>query len=155
MKCPTWTFTEEHFCLKLGIPANSAIIFVGINTFENKITVVGSTGHMSPEQALARIKTAVTQHDTSTDAHGVQWFVDDNIVDCSAPEFWGVVLSALQGMTVKGVNRGGKGGIFVDGKWYFQPTDGKGCPVCGAIGTGGHGGGCSSTASYDETGSTI
>lgn len=27
-----------------------------------------------------------------------------------------------------------------DGTW--PPTDGRGCPVCGAMGDGGHGGGC-------------
>jgi hypothetical protein len=40
---PTWIFTEEDFCLKLGIPENANVIFVGIDTFEGKITVVGSS----------------------------------------------------------------------------------------------------------------
>lgn len=37
------------------------------------------------------------------------------------------------------MDRGGNGQNG-DGTW--PPTDGRGCPVCGAIGYGGHGGGC-------------
>ena len=110
---------------------------------------------MTPQAALERIKLAVSNHNDFTHAHGVQWFVDDNIIDCSAPEFWGVVLAVLEGMAIKEPPRGGKGGVCVDGKWYFEPTDGKGCPTCGAIGTGGHGGGCGRSDSYDEHGRII
>lgn len=39
-------------------------------------------------------------------------------------------------------DRGGKGGDWFLGTWEFPATDGKGCPVCGAIRGGGHGGGC-------------
>jgi len=39
-------------------------------------------------------------------------------------------------------NRSGKGGVWFLGIWEFPETDGKGCPVCGACGSGGHGGGC-------------
>jgi hypothetical protein len=37
--------------------------------------------------------------------------------------------------------RGGKGGEWYLGEWVFPSTAG-GCPNCGAIGNGGHGGGC-------------
>lgn len=58
---------------------------------------------MTPQSALERIKLAVSNHD---DTHGVQWFVDDNIIDCSAPEFWGVVLAVLEDMAIKEAPRG-------------------------------------------------
>lgn len=48
--------------------------------------------------------------------------------------------------------RGGNGRNG-DGTW--PPTDGRGCPVCGAIRGGGHGGGCPNTQQYDEKGNVI
>jgi hypothetical protein len=48
--------------------------------------------------------------------------------------------------------RGGQGRNF-DGSWAV--TDGKGCPLCGAIRLGGHGGGCPNTEQYDEQGNVI
>jgi hypothetical protein len=50
----------------------------------------------------------------------------------------------------KFVERGGNG-HNADGS--FPPTDGRGCPTCGAIRGGGHGGGCPNQAyTYDEEG---
>lgn len=48
------------------------------------------------------------------------------------------------------VDRGGNG-RHGDGTW--TETDGRGCPLCGAIGGGGHGGGCELWKFvYDEDG---
>lgn len=58
-------------------------------------------------------------------------------------------------------DRGGNGGttVYVEyGQWWtmFPPTDGRGCPECGAIGNGGHGGGCPNQGKrYDEEGGEI
>lgn len=106
---------------------------------------------MSPEDALAHIQAAVALHEPRGD---YQWFVDEHSIDCDATHFWGAVLAALKFMadTPKPPSRGGKGGVLVGDTWYFQPTDGKGCPNCGAIGTGGHGGGCNINGNYDERG---
>jgi hypothetical protein len=49
-------------------------------------------------------------------------------------------------------DRGGAGRSG-DGTW--RPTDGRGCPLCGQIGGGGHGGGCPNTGRYDENGNVI
>lgn len=46
-------------------------------------------------------------------------------------------------------SRGGNGQNG-DGTW--PPTDGRGCPICGAIDGGGHGGGCPNSGRYDENG---
>jgi hypothetical protein len=48
--------------------------------------------------------------------------------------------------------RGGNGRSG-DGTW--PETDGRGCPVCGAIRGGGHGGGCPNTGKYDENGKLL
>jgi hypothetical protein len=48
--------------------------------------------------------------------------------------------------------RGGQGRNY-DGTW--AAADGKGCPLCGAIRNGGHGGGCPNTEQYDEHGNVI
>ena len=37
---------------------------------------------------------------------------------------------------------GDRGGAGRNGDGTFPPTDGRGCPLCGAIGNGGHGAGC-------------
>jgi hypothetical protein len=53
---------------------------------------------------------------------------------------------AISHITERGGN--GRNG---DGTW--PPTDGKGCPLCGAIGGGAHGGGCTNQGKrYDEQG---
>jgi hypothetical protein len=41
----------------------------------------------------------------------------------------------------KKADRSGVGGSWFLGQWVFPVSIG-GCPNCGAIGTGGHGGGC-------------
>lgn len=47
----------------------------------------------------------------------------------------------------------GRGGNGRNGDGTWPPTDGKGCPLCGAIGDGGHGGGCTNRGKrYDEQG---
>ena len=51
------------------------------------------------------------------------------------------------------VQRGGNGQNG-DGSW--PDTDGRGCPVCGAIRGGGHGGGCPNTyLRFDEDGNDV
>ena len=45
------------------------------------------------------------------------------------------------------ISRGGassysRGGHGMNGDGTWPATDGRGCPVCGACGDGGHGGGC-------------
>lgn len=40
-------------------------------------------------------------------------------------------------------DRSGNGGEWFLGEWIFPAVTGGGCPKCGAIGAGGHGGGCS------------
>lgn len=51
------------------------------------------------------------------------------------------------------VQRGGNGRNG-DGTW--PPTDGSGCPRCGAVRGGDHGGGCPNQAyAYDEDGSCL
>jgi hypothetical protein len=51
------------------------------------------------------------------------------------------------------MDRGGNGKNG-DGTW--PPTDGRGCPVCGAMGGGGHGGGCPLWGNrYDDDGHRI
>jgi hypothetical protein len=61
------------------------------------------------------------------------------------PESWGV--------TVYCGDRGGNGRNG-DGPW--PRTDGKGCPMCGAVRGGGHGRGCPHQAwVYDEDGTVI
>lgn len=59
---------------------------------------------------------------------------------------------------------GGRGGlgfnlmITEDGRPILVPpiTDGKGCPVCGAIGNGGHGGNCPNQGkTFNEQGEEI
>ena len=53
-------------------------------------------------------------------------------------------------------DRGGKGGDWFLGMWQFPTTDGKGCPNCGAIGDGGHGGGCNLwSKKFDKDGKEI
>jgi hypothetical protein len=52
----------------------------------------------------------------------------------------------------KPVQRGGNGRNG-DGTW--PATDGQGCPCCGAIRGGGHGGGCPNTGQYTEAGDLI
>lgn len=50
------------------------------------------------------------------------------------------------------IQRGGAGRNG-DGTW--PPTDGRGCPLCGQIRGGGHGGGCTNTLQYDEDGNAV
>lgn len=51
------------------------------------------------------------------------------------------------------IDRGGNGRNG-DGTW--PATDGRGCPLCGAIRNGGHGGGCPKNGtSYHEDGTVI
>lgn len=101
---------------------------------------------MSPEEVLSHLQDAVK---------GVS-YVSHGSIDCDASEFWEAILEALRKMvTTTTPPRGGKGGIHIGDTWYFSATDGKGCPNCGAIGTGGHGGGCNKTESYDERGVVI
>lgn len=40
------------------------------------------------------IRKAIEQHET--EFHGVQWYVDDNAIDCNADEFWAVVDEAVR-----------------------------------------------------------
>lgn len=48
---------------------------------------------------------------------------------------------------------GPRGGNGRNGDGTWPQTDGKGCPTCGALLGGGHGGGCPNSALvYDETG---
>ena len=49
------------------------------------------------------------------------------------------------------IQRGGNGQNG-DGSW--PPTDGRGCPVCGAINGGGHGGGCPNVGRQYDSGGT-
>lgn len=55
---------------------------------------------------------------------------------------------------LRGFEQRGGNGCNGDGTW--PPTDGKGCPLCGAIRGGGHGGGCPNHAyRYNEAGSVV
>lgn len=47
------------------------------------------------------------------------------------------------------MNRGGAGR---NGDGTFPPGDGRGCPYCGQIRGGGHGGGCPNVVPYGEDG---
>jgi hypothetical protein len=49
----------------------------------------------------------------------------------------------------------GRGGNGQNGDGTWSETDGRGCPVCGQIRGGGHGGGCPNTQRYDEGGNVI
>lgn len=51
--------------------------------------------------------------------------------------------------------RGGDGGIMFDGRVYFPLTDGRGCPTCGAIYPGGHGGYCNYAVHFDSDGAEV
>jgi hypothetical protein len=58
------------------------------------------------------------------------------------------------------IDRGGKGsiGIFAATGWKVTrpETDGRGCPWCGAIRGGGHGGGCPNAhMRFDEDGRVL
>lgn len=57
------------------------------------------------------------------------------------------------GNGIKG--RGGEGGLMLNGRVYFPVTDGKGCPDCGAVWPGGHGGYCSNGRHFDEDGDEV
>jgi hypothetical protein len=48
-----------------------------------------------------------------------------------------------------------RGGAGKNGDGSWPKTDGRGCPLCGQIGGGGHGGGCPNTGRYDENGNVI
>jgi hypothetical protein len=48
-----------------------------------------------------------------------------------------------------------RGGNGRNGDGTYPPTDGRGCPLCGAIRGGGHGGGCENAGQYDERGKLI
>src|SRR5579859_568123 len=48
-----------------------------------------------------------------------------------------------------------RGGNGRNGDGTFPPTDGRGCPACGAIRGGGHGGGCPNTGQYGEDGKLL
>lgn len=51
---------------------------------------------------------------------------------------------------------GDRGGAGRNGDGTFPPTDGRGCPLCGAIRGGGHGGGCPHQGwAYDENGKVL
>jgi hypothetical protein len=57
---------------------------------------------------------------------------------------------AVAGLTADVHDRGGNG---MNGDSTWAPTDGHGCPVCGAVFPGGHGGGCPNTGrNYDWEG---
>lgn len=51
--------------------------------------------------------------------------------------------------------RGGHGGIMIDGEVYFPAGDGQGCPACGAIWPGGHGGYCKYGRHFDASGKEV
>lgn len=49
-----------------------------------------------------------------------------------------------------------RGGAGLHGDGSRPVTDGRGCPVCGAIRGGGHGGGCPNQGKrYDEEGNEL
>ena len=52
---------------------------------------------MTPEQAqrlTQALKHAIETHEPS---HGMrQWYIDDNVIDCDADEFWGAAELALR-----------------------------------------------------------
>lgn len=48
-----------------------------------------------------------------------------------------------------------RGGAGKNGDGTWPPTDGRGCPLCGQIRGGCHGGGCPNTGRYDEKGNVI
>lgn len=50
---------------------------------------------------------------------------------------------------------GGRGGAGRNWDGTWPASDGRGCPLCGAIRNGGHGGGCPNTEKYDERGNVI
>lgn len=50
---------------------------------------------------------------------------------------------------------GGRGGKGRNGDGTWPASDGKGCPLCGAVRNGGHGGNCPNTEQYDEQGNVI
>lgn len=53
-------------------------------------------------------------------------------------------------------SHGGHGGVMLLGLPYFPASDGKGCPACGAIYPGGHGGYCPYGRYYfDENGKEV
>jgi len=55
--------------------------------------------------------------------------------------------------SIKG--RGGEGGIMLNGRVYFPVSDGHGCPHCGAVWPGGHGGYCPNARHFDIDGSEV
>ena len=50
---------------------------------------------------------------------------------------------------------GGRDGKGRNGDGTWPASDGRGCPLCGAVRNGGHGGGCPNTERYDEQGNVI
>jgi hypothetical protein len=50
---------------------------------------------------------------------------------------------------------GDRGGNGRNGDGSWPATDRRGCPLCGAIGKGSHGGGCPNVFRYDEKGNVI
>jgi hypothetical protein len=55
--------------------------------------------------------------------------------------------------SIKG--RGGEGGIMLNGRVYFPVSDGHGCPECGAVWPGGHGGYCPNARHFNADGREI
>jgi hypothetical protein len=51
--------------------------------------------------------------------------------------------------------RGGEGGVMLNGRVYFPVSDGHGCPACGAVWPGGHGGYCPHARRFNEDGLEI
>lgn len=42
--------------------------------------------------AVEQIRAALTAHEP----HGaVQWYIDENVIDCDAPEFWAVLAATM------------------------------------------------------------
>jgi hypothetical protein len=52
-------------------------------------------------------------------------------------------------------DRGGHGGVMIGSKPYFPASDGKGCPACGAVYPGGHGGYCPYGRHFDSDGKEV